>query len=86
MPLWWESGGFLGLQRTVFRDRGGVGARFLERSEHYLVIDFGFGEQNGVLMKLLLTFFGGFAAQLVCLFVLLRFEPNFGLSPFGSEP
>ena len=49
------------------------------------MIDLGVGKQNGVFMKLLLAFFGCFAAKLVGLFVLLRFEANFGFAPFGSE-
>jgi hypothetical protein len=49
------------------------------------VIRLGFGEQNGVSMQILLAVFGGFAADMFGLFVLLRFEPNFAFALFGSE-
>ncbi len=50
-----------------------------------LVLEFGFGEQNVISMQLLLAIFGCFAASLIGLFLLLRFEPNFGFALFGSE-
>jgi hypothetical protein len=48
-------------------------------------VDFGFGEQNGVSMQLLLTIFGRFAADMFGFSVLLRFEPNFLFALVGSE-
>ena len=60
-------------------------------SEHLLMVDFGLGEHNRPLVQLLLAIFSGltaifvsFAAGFCCLFLLLRFEPNFLLAAFVS--
>jgi hypothetical protein len=65
--------------------QGEIGVHFFVQVEHQLVVDFGFSEQNGEFMKLLLAFFGCFAACFLSFFLLLRFEPNFGFTSFGSE-
>jgi len=49
------------------------------------MLQLGFGEQNAVLMQLLLAIFGGCAARLIGLFLLLRFEPNLLFALVGSE-
>ena len=67
---------------------GGCGELSIEFKvgiEYDLVIHFGFGEQNGMLMKLLTPFFGVVAPYFLRFFVLLRFEANLGAALFGSE-
>jgi predicted Kef-type K+ transport protein len=49
-----------------------------------LVVEFGFAEQDAVLMQRVLAAFGCFATSLVGLSMLLRFEPNSLFAPFGS--
>ena len=60
-------------------------------SEHLLMVDPGLGEHNRPLVQLLLARFGGlaaifvgFAAGLLGLLSLLRFEANFGVLSFLS--
>ena len=49
-----------------------------------LVVEFGLVEQNGPFVPLLLAVFGGFAAGLIGLFVLLRNKANLLSALFGS--
>jgi hypothetical protein len=67
----------------VFAGRGG-----LLHAEHgalqYLVVQFGFSEQNRPAVQLLLAIFRDLAMGLIGLFLLLRFEPNFLFALFGS--
>src|SRR5438105_5142881 len=60
-------------------------------SEHPLVIEFCFGDQNSPLMQFLLAIFVGLSARFVRLpallfvaFTLLRFKANFGFALFVS--
>ena len=55
--------------------RGGERVRFLKRSEHYLVVHFGFSEQNSEFVDVLLAFFGGLAQFEDGVLAALRFEP-----------
>ena len=50
-----------------------------------LMVEFGLVEQNGPFVPLLLAVFGGFAAGLIGLFVLLRNKAKLLFALFGSE-
>jgi hypothetical protein len=59
--------------------------RFEPHTLQFLVTDLPLSLQNDPFVELLLACFGGFAAGVGGLFLLLRFEPNFLFALFGSE-
>ena len=72
---WARLGGFFGRC-------GYLSIEFEVRSEHLLVRELGFGEQNVPFVMLLAAIFGGLAEGDDGLFLLLRFKAN--LYVFGS--
>ncbi len=56
-----------------------------DSGEHLLVVDLGFGEQNGEFVQFRLAIFVRLLAGFVRLFPLLRFKANFGFALFGSK-
>ena len=54
------------------------------RIQQFLMIDLSLAKQNRPSMQFLLSIFGCFAASLIGLLMLLRFEPNLRFPLLGS--